>query len=284
MIEIKANAIGIKALEIIRTIGGMKVLGLSSRGIFLAVEDEWVLFLTSEKFRGPLTINVPGIRVNGISIGDEVRVIQAGNDLLLQGDDLSVRCEIGHIYAPPTPALGPTDTWDSVWQRVSQNWEKLGLGKINENPRTGPGDQQLLENLRQFTESISADDLDKSLDAAGRVLGTGQGLTPEGDDFLIGILYILRVANNIGNSSFASLLKKIPEVAQRKTTRISANLIACAAEGLVDERISNYLEKLFHDPENMEQAAKDLLGWGKTSGRMVISGMITGLDLIRKRN
>jgi hypothetical protein len=97
---------------------------------------------------------------------------------------------------------------------------------------------------------------------------------------MIGLIYGLRVAN-ISNGiplSIEQFFHEVGEVANQNTTLLSANLIACAAAGQVDERIFRFVDALFSNVANVKPAYEDLIGWGNTSGRMVLAGIAAGVS------
>lgn len=279
----KAAAIGKKALELIQSVEVLRVQGISTRGIFLGVEHEWILFLSREEFRGPLTINVPNLELNEIQIGNQVKVEHSAQWLDFQDVNRSVSYGAAQNYTPTIPVITPDFLWGRTWVKAREISNSVGVGSLNRDSGLGTGNIKLYEKIKQFLDALNAGDLGNSTHIAGEILGVGQGLTPEGDDFLIGFLFVLRIANSERNSDPKCdfLLSTITKIANQKTTTLSANLISCAAEGSVDERIGNFLDALFHVPENLDSAATELLGWGNTSGRMVLLGIVSGLEVIK---
>jgi hypothetical protein len=110
-------------------------------------------------------------------------------------------------------------------------------------------------------------------------LGRGQGLTPAGDDLVLGLALaanrwpaLSRTAQE-GEMLSASLEAWLPALARQKTTLLSANLISCACAGQADERLIWALDGLLTGEPGLEECAKHLLAWGSSSGSEALAGM-----------
>jgi hypothetical protein len=75
--------------------------------------------------------------------------------------------------------------------------------------------------------------------AAGRLLGRGPGLTPEGDDLLAGTAAALAAARPGAGRLRAAL---VPGDADRRTTALGATLLRLAAGGLAPEPAGRLLQ------------------------------------------
>jgi hypothetical protein len=103
-------------------------------------------------------------------------------------------------------------------------------------------------------------------------------LTPSGDDFVMGFLLAL---NRWGKVLFpgldpAPLNKALQNLADIKTTALSASLIACAEQGQADERLVRVFDGIFLGEPDTETCANLLSGWGSSSGLDALSGFIIG--------
>jgi hypothetical protein len=110
-------------------------------------------------------------------------------------------------------------------------------------------------------------------------MGAGPGLTPLGDDLILGIL----LAMNRGKLSFYpegfldQLNQSTIDLALDKTTRLSFSLLVCASDGSADERLIKVLDGLLAGAMIKDQDLTQLLEWGSTSGFAVLAGMILAL-------
>jgi hypothetical protein len=107
-------------------------------------------------------------------------------------------------------------------------------------------------------------------------LGAGPGLTPFGDDTLLGALLALgRWGGRLTPSlNLADLSGDLLAQAAQRTTRLSVNLLACAAEGLADERLTLALDGLVCGLRRPQECAALLRAWGATSGSGVLEGFL----------
>ena len=99
--------------------------------------------------------------------------------------------------------------------------------------------------------------------------------SPAGDDFISGYLLVrsYQQSEKVGN------VEQLIELAYQKTTSLSANLIACAAQGAADERLLNMLRFLATGEGDLEEIREELLSYGSSSGIDSLAGMLTALYL-----
>jgi Protein of unknown function (DUF2877) len=107
--------------------------------------------------------------------------------------------------------------------------------------------------------------VDDAADVASLV-GSGDGLTPEGDDVLVGRLAAYRA----GGVPTPVLDAAIARLAPTRTTTLSASLLACAVRGEVSPRLSVWLTAVGTDRE--AEAGARLLELGQSSGAALLRG------------
>jgi hypothetical protein len=110
-------------------------------------------------------------------------------------------------------------------------------------------------------------------------LGSGQGLTPSGDDFVIGTLLSLNRWHEprFSDDDLSPLNRAIVSASYNRTTRISANLIECAALDQADERLIDAVDYLATGEERYTGVIPRLLDWGNSSGVDAFVGMAVAL-------
>lgn len=109
--------------------------------------------------------------------------------------------------------------------------------------------------------------------APASLIGLGEGLTPAGDDVLAGVLLALRYLGRpaCATDLWASIAEQVP----RRTTALSATLLATAAEGEALPQVIELLAALAgHRP--LEPALDRLLAVGSTSGSDIAHGLLAG--------
>jgi hypothetical protein len=114
---------------------------------------------------------------------------------------------------------------------------------------------------------------------ARSLLGLGPGLTPSGDDFLVGLFAVL----NVPGSPCHGLLdggKDVLPGAHRATNVISLVALRAAADGHVRETISTLVAALLHGtPSTLAEALRRVLAIGSSSGADLAAGVLAGLEL-----
>ncbi|MGH2406606.1 MAG: DUF2877 domain-containing protein [Candidatus Limnocylindrales bacterium] len=142
-----------------------------------------------------------------------------------------------------------------------------GLGTEAEDP------WQAWPSIRVLRRGLAAHDLDRSLVAAAELVGRGPGLTPAGDDLLVGCSAALRVAGHPLGAAFAA---GVAAAVPGRTTDVAAAFHACAARGAYAEHLHDVV--LAVDDDALAGAVERALAWGATSGADAMLGVVIGLE------
>ncbi len=133
---------------------------------------------------------------------------------------------------------------------------------------------------RELCAALARNAVPPAIDEAiGRLIGLGPGLTPAGDDFLLGLLTALNIPGSpradlryIGAAAVAC--------AARRTNRISLAALHHAANGRVRDRIVHLCRTLMYDSAGTMCAALDgVLRIGASSGTDISLGLLAGFRL-----
>jgi len=128
-----------------------------------------------------------------------------------------------------------------------------------------------------------------------RALGMGGGLTPSGDDILVGLLtaFELMCDETYGGSSSElpkrrgspcqlrkTLVSALPESLDKHTTLLSAQMIEAAIIGCYPEPLVKLASALadFKGGIRIERAAKEVVHIGHDSGRAMLCGFTLGIE------
>ena len=115
------------------------------------------------------------------------------------------------------------------------------------------------------------------LEALKTLVGSGEGLTPQGDDLLCGFLLADHYFRDIlyPQLDLLKTIKDVIEYSKQATTTLSWNLMQCAAEGSADERIMNCITWLAadHIDSNLAYMIEELLTYGSSSGLETLAGI-----------
>lgn len=283
--HITANNIGNIAHEVLATGGDSSVLGVTSRGIFLKTSSKWVIFLSFEKYRSPLTVNLTG-KTSTLRVLTQGELIQtAPESIFAPKHDLEISLTDAHtwIAQSPTNQAIPRDQrlqkMTEFAQAAYANKAGQGLSDLIptciDSPTTNPPPIQQ-DYLRKLRQQLQDRNIPAFVQSLSNRLGLGDGLTPSWDDFTTGLLLVLNRWGHIIQPQFEieKLNQEIIQNAYAKTTTISANLIECASMGLGDERLIATTDYIFTGQGNEDTILQGLLSWGNSSGVDALVGML----------
>lgn len=130
--------------------------------------------------------------------------------------------------------------------------------------------------VAELIAALSAGDRRAAARVASGLIGLGPGLTPSGDDALVGIEAALHA---LGSPTAGFLTYALDDVEDR-TTALAATLLRHAAAGECAERLHTLLMAFFgSDDETIATAIERAAAWGATSGTDCLLGVLIGLDV-----
>ncbi len=145
--------------------------------------------------------------------------------------------------------------------------------------------------VKRLAQSVMNGDLESFEKAWETLLGLGPGLTPAGDDFLVGFL----AAHKLFSSSFNNALEdyglkgNLRERARIKTVPIAHQFLAYALDGVFSETLYLALDGLashghregrdchVHPGRDGTDSIEYFLKWGHSSGTDTLTGSVFGL-------
>lgn len=111
--------------------------------------------------------------------------------------------------------------------------------------------------------------------------GLGPGLTPAGDDFLVGLLAAFHAGQLQRVEEQTNLSQLIAQTAAAQTTKLSAQWLRCAGQGQFGEAWHHLISALNDDSATaISRAAHRILTTGATSGVDAMSGFLFGIRLL----
>ena len=130
--------------------------------------------------------------------------------------------------------------------------------------------------LSELVVALEAGDRTRAAEAAARLVGLGPGLTPSGDDVLVGIEAALHALARPSAGFLALAMGGVEE----RTTALAATLLRHAGAGEFAERLHVLLAALLgSDDEAIPAAIDRAVAWGATSGTDCLLGVLIGLDV-----
>lgn len=191
---------------------------------------------------------------------------------------LMVRMDQSHIWNPQ-PDWGSFNYFvDTSWlvtlqQFLVANAPTSSMVSLLRSNDIGPYYRESMEAWLLLGKGLEECNIRQSLMGANRLAGLGIGLTPSGDDFLLGVIYALWM--NQTPQVAKEWSANIYQSAAPRTTRLSAYWLEAAAHGQASKPWHDLLMAL-HDMDDVGilQAANSLVSFGHTSGFDALTGFI----------
>lgn len=126
-------------------------------------------------------------------------------------------------------------------------------------------------------------DREAALDSIDRLIGWGEGLTPAGDDFLVGWITALRglAGGSKERQRFVDDVGALLAAAALRTTPFAAQALRLAVRGHVVASLDALRDALLGGDDGdarLERALGRALALGATSGADMVSGLLSGLS------
>jgi hypothetical protein len=288
------TTIGNQVYNVLKSEGSGFIVGVTAAGVFIKTAADKILFLTTGPYRGPLTLNLEGDNAIFGRVENGMEVLMSSGEISIPATAFRIKTANADIWSPPLPQpplRSPAGRRETLRAFAG---EMLSLIKEKDYP-------EIYARLKAIAQGDSLPDPEpgslfaaikdlhqkaKAGEAVNLLLGRGEGLTPAGDDLLLGWqLSLNRWREALApNFDLLPLNRAIVTAANEKTTTISANLLECAAEGEGDERLINVLDALIcvgvphAEPLRKEKLITQLLTWGSSSGLYAFCGMVVGIN------
>ncbi|UXV35366.1 DUF2877 domain-containing protein [Staphylococcus sp. IVB6181] len=250
-----AQAIGASAIKIINNTTELKVHSRFNKGFNVVDKDDNLIFIgTTENGMFPFGVVVDAYTrdqlLASVSVGQtlKVRPTALAFDRHLQ---LSLNAEV---------------------YKGSQNFEQADVNALKSNIQAfdfseyADGDFDKAKILSVY-EALSNPHGDAKSELT-YLIGRGQGLTPSGDDILVGLLFIHFIQPFITKAHMAQIEQL---VSQPLTTLVSQTFLSYAIQGIFSSRLTDLME------DASQSTLKQLLQVGSSSGKDTLYGMYTAL-------
>lgn len=212
----------------------------------------------------PYSFYVPELNTQPLQPGQPVQATSAG--LIVDG---TLTFPWAHHMEVVDTRIAPgtlPHTWSDEWHTFSQ----LQQTQQNTSDMMGQVYASLTHHLGQLLPALFAGDQDAVAQHCYACVGLGQGLTPSGDDMLLGVLAALhRYA-----PAYISLLSQAIHPLLNRTNEISASYLDLAMKGYVATPV---LDVLHHLGQNWEASKQVLLSVGHSSGSDILYGILTAV-------
>lgn len=290
--NLTASSIGRRAADCLQPGVSGRVLASFRQVCDLVMNEGAVAALAQNGFeRGPMTIllepNAAGDLSTHLVPGAPFDV--GTRELWLSGSrSQKVRVDLSGAtsWAPGLP-------WDALQLRSEeiQNSARILLHVVTGNSLSGAGlhwESRLRQAVAEVLEARRRGNRDALRTAIRGLCGLGEGLTPQGDDWLAGWLLGMRLAEPMDGRSQAgeSLGALVLDAATGRTTLLSQAFLVCAAAGEAAESWHLLLNEMARRPAEkfaIERATRRILSHGATSGAAMLEGFLAGLGAVQGR-
>ncbi|MBU5674262.1 DUF2877 domain-containing protein [Paenibacillus sp. MSJ-6] len=177
-----------------------------------------------------------------------------------------------HCRLEPPPGTAPDlNGWAArLGEMAVRITKEPGLGLSLESILSWPagteGDSELERQLASLSQALKTPNLPLDTSLVKYFIGRGQGLTPSGDDFLVGIMAIEHLLG-LADSGVSRTVRLLLQELTALTTQVSVNYYYSACPGDFSTVILDLLASLLEMPDfDLEECAEALLNVGSTSG------------------
>lgn len=169
--------------------------------------------------------------------------------------------------------------WFTVVRMLAERWQ-LETGNLAGQTAAIA---EILKNAIELADATRRNDSIASMHVAARLVGLGPGLTPAGDDFLVGFLaglWSITDANKERLEFFGGFARMVVRLS-RRTNDISRAYLLHAAHGQVSSRLADLVGAISRgeSPERLRETCEASLQVGHISGMAATAGLLVGLSV-----
>jgi hypothetical protein len=191
----------------------------------------------------------------------------------------------------------PRPDWKNLYNRkadmgrrltqlpITNDLNSTGFELHSKNP-SGLLEQHGMRNTQSLISNLSSAlanaDIPKAKEITSRLAGLGPGLTPSGDDYLMGALYAAWIIHPFTVASV--LAHEIADTAAPLTTSLSAAWLRAAGKGEAGILWHDFFDALIStNAPQMQETMKKILAIGETSGTDALAGFAGVFTSLREQ-
>lgn len=289
---LQATRIGCFARQALEVISVGKVMGATSKGVFLLF-GKYSLFLTRAQGASPFNIVVDENTAlpEGLELNDEV--FFSLDDLLIPARRVTLSLHEASTWTPPLPlpALNsPEEQHSRLHELVTEIRhisEEKGFLFLSKEAFLLSAQQAEVKTLTDgFVAAFQQGDLAACLKAAGQLFGRGGGLTPSADDWLTGFLLFqvrVRAFDESKRAFIYEVGRQLTDLAYARTTFVSANRLEATCQGWSEDlflRVVDYAAGKRN--EGIPLLVQALFDFGHSSGVDTLMGLLAAANVAEK--
>lgn len=227
-----------------------------------------------------LVVDTPTVRTLRLQVGDTVTSHRA-RLLFPGGRVVDVRGTAAwRPHLPPLPVPAPSRTWlnDFIGR------EGIGGGAKHPAPQSDSWESavaaQVAGQLAALLGGIRSGAHAVVTDSAARLVGLGPGLTPTGDDVLLGVMLVAAMPQSTLAPARRPLARAVDDCATQ-TTEVSRAALAQAARGRTRQRIIGLLDAMAcgETASELDRHGRLVTAIGHTSGTDILVGISAAMTL-----
>ena len=268
------------------------------KATYITFEETLLALLSDELPRMPNSV-----RLSSVVTDELLPNLQPGMEVCVGNDTLVIPTRNFSLHISATPLWEPRpDITVYQWNRetvaqhtrllaqfLAEKQHKGGLAPLAgsiflEQPlEETPLSRMAMPKLRLLVKASWRQNINGIEEATRGLAGLGPGLTPSGDDVLVGFAAVMALlSTQLGADSISRkhIASTIASVAKPRTTKLSAALLGFASRGELSEQLGTLLLTLNLPAEEFEtvlKAADRVLAFGASSGGDTLLGMLLGM-------
>lgn len=244
---------------------------------WMNAEGEMVAFLSEDLPNGPNTLIVDIESFDDWALNESVMLTKSPQGLSLSNTNINLMIlEDVQIWHTKLPRLSKVNG-DAIL--AIHLFLSLNNGDLQEIEKKIY--HQLDDNHRALCQAIQAKNYDDVILCIQRNIGLGLGLTPSGDDRLVGFLLGCYIQSRRNMDLLESIQKAIA-ISHDRTNDISYAMLKCATEGRFNEWLMMLSEVIcHHDSKALDDAIQNVFSIGSRSGGDMLKGFVLSLELFR---
>lgn len=253
-----------------------KVTQIFNRGINICFQEQLIYISDNNQYFSPFSLSISTQNLTDlkavIAVGQVVRLVDHCLTFYTKKGQVEASL-LGSMEVSTKLIIAPISKEDAQHYRQEMQTflakhlaNGLELSLVGCKTEADNAQTQLLQGLRQENSQETAQ-------SVHYFYGRGGGLTPSGDDYLVGLYATLAM-----NQQGAFLKRMFQAELQRKeaTTSVAAAYYQAAAAGYVNQLLGNLLVHMAQ-AKVIQKDMQQLLNYGYTSGVDLLMGVYAGL-------
>lgn len=265
-----------------------QVLMVNSSGIYFTLADRVYLMCPARYGTVPIGISVEDFdgTVRKMSLAQGQRVAIADHVLTLPGGKWKLRLSVSTEGKEPI-CIPDLQRCEHAAKELAACGKPAGLSGLCRplllgeplDPAAGLLCRQALSAMTALLRGLLDERQEEIVSGVSSLLGLGVGLTPSGDDMLLGIIYALNRSARRDSAAGKLLSDTVAAQAPSRTNRVSNAYLQAVAAGAPFERLENAWMGL---DARFPPAEAKLLEIGSNSGSEMLLGLLLAAAVIRK--